>query len=376
MANDKLILRTLSSPYVGDITKGAILSWEDVDGDFLHLKNLAILTATTEDSTLKFTRFDGTILETDISSLVSDSTTTKDIYSQLITDVGAISPNELVPSGTTLTGFIEQLLTKTYYPTFTDARATLSVSMASPVEIGTTAATLTLTAGYVAGLVYGKETGGIWVPGDVQGTRTGFASNFTINGVDRDGISTLNLSNFQVTAATSAMSVVHSWPAIVDYAQSFYLPVNSAGNAVDVNGNPYTVAPAGSAITSTSLTGYRRYFYGCDSTVGVNPYTTSAQIRGLSDSALVPLLPSTGQTVTIPIGTTLVVFAYPKSMGLLTKITHVEDSFKNITSAFEEQGIGTVSVYAANNYSPMDYYLYSFRPPNPFTTLNHYIFIK
>lgn len=42
--NNKLILRTLNSPY-NDTTKGSVLSHDDVDNNFIFLKGEVIYTA-------------------------------------------------------------------------------------------------------------------------------------------------------------------------------------------------------------------------------------------------------------------------------------------------------------------------------------------
>ncbi len=67
MPNNKLILRTLTSPY-GDTTKGSVLSHDDVDNNFIFLKGKAIQTGSTSaDNTLTLTSIDGSTISIPIS---------------------------------------------------------------------------------------------------------------------------------------------------------------------------------------------------------------------------------------------------------------------------------------------------------------------
>jgi len=55
MPNNKLILRSLTSPWVtpfNDITTGSVLSWADVDNNFIYLKGEIIYSAQTSGSNL------------------------------------------------------------------------------------------------------------------------------------------------------------------------------------------------------------------------------------------------------------------------------------------------------------------------------------
>jgi len=73
---NKLILRTLVSPFIGDITKNSVLSWSELDGDLLYLKGQLIYTATTSGSTILLHKMNGeTIVYTG-----STNSTTGDTY--------------------------------------------------------------------------------------------------------------------------------------------------------------------------------------------------------------------------------------------------------------------------------------------------------
>ena len=51
-----LILRTLTSPY-GDITRGGVLSWNDVDQNFLYLKGESIYDAVSSGGTITLKKY-------------------------------------------------------------------------------------------------------------------------------------------------------------------------------------------------------------------------------------------------------------------------------------------------------------------------------
>ena len=62
MANNKLILRNLNSPWVtpvGDITKGSVLSFDDMDNNFIYLRGEVIYTAETSGDTVTLKKING-----------------------------------------------------------------------------------------------------------------------------------------------------------------------------------------------------------------------------------------------------------------------------------------------------------------------------
>jgi len=76
MANDKLILRTLSSPFTypnPDNTKNSVLSWEDVDNNFIFLKGRSISGLTYANDTITIKLTDGTNYPVVITGISSDT---------------------------------------------------------------------------------------------------------------------------------------------------------------------------------------------------------------------------------------------------------------------------------------------------------------
>lgn len=62
MANNHLILRNLNSPWVtpvGDVTKGSVLSWADMDNNFIYLRGEVIYTADTSGNTITLKKING-----------------------------------------------------------------------------------------------------------------------------------------------------------------------------------------------------------------------------------------------------------------------------------------------------------------------------
>jgi len=69
-----LILRTLTSPY-GDITRGGVLSWNDVDQNFLYLKGESIYDAVSSGGTITLKKYNGNDI-----SFSGGSVPTIDVY--------------------------------------------------------------------------------------------------------------------------------------------------------------------------------------------------------------------------------------------------------------------------------------------------------
>jgi len=255
--------------------------------------------------------------------------------------VGSIIVGDTVPVGTTLQQFVEKLLTATFYPSFTNPSATLTSNLASIVESGTTG--ISLTVNYDRGAITGKTVSLIWQPTTFQDYRAGAATNYVING-----------TNNGTTSSYTDGSVV-----IADGSNSFTSTVTygTGPQPVDSKGANYSTALAGSTISpGLTVTGRRRAFYGVDSLAN-----SSATIRSLGSSTLNPSN-GTSFAISIPAGTTSVVFAYPSS---LQDVSSVKESVLNaeVKTAFSQT---TVSVQGANSYTGTNYKVYRFAPVEAF----------
>jgi len=78
MPNNKLILRTLNSPYVGnagDITKGNVLTHSELDENFIFLKGEDILSATTSATTLTLHKVNTSTIDVDLATMIAGADT-------------------------------------------------------------------------------------------------------------------------------------------------------------------------------------------------------------------------------------------------------------------------------------------------------------
>lgn len=296
-----------------------------------------------------------TILGTSSSS--SGGVTTADVTAAL--EVGAIEAGDVVVEGTDLQGFVEQLLLSTFFPTFTspsfDLRRT-SGDTGNNYEVGELIS-FTLFADFDRGSINGDNVGGVWNPSTFQDFRAGAATNYTIEGNVLGATNTLAVVNYQVEEGTGSNN---QWSASVDYAIGPQ-PLDSEGN------NYLTPLPAGSDSDTTSVNGRRKAFYGSDSGSST-PYTTSAQIRALSDDLLNPSDGSTF-TINIPIGAQMVVFAYPSSLQDVDSVIYVEGLNAEIKGVFNKT---PVTVEGANGHDPTDYKVYTYVPASAFTATATY----
>jgi hypothetical protein len=77
MPNNKLILRTLTSPWGApftDFTKNSVLTFQDLDNNQIYLKGELIYTATTSDKVVTFSKIGGETINLDLTPLFSGTT--------------------------------------------------------------------------------------------------------------------------------------------------------------------------------------------------------------------------------------------------------------------------------------------------------------
>lgn len=77
MTNNRLILRTLTSPWVtpiSDITRNSVLTHNDLDNNFIYLRGEVFYTGNTESNNLVLKRINGNDLSIDLSSIASGGT--------------------------------------------------------------------------------------------------------------------------------------------------------------------------------------------------------------------------------------------------------------------------------------------------------------
>ena len=272
--------------------------------------------------------------------LSSESTLVSDVTSDV--DVGSISKLDVVSAGTTLQQFAEQLLLKTYFPTYTNPSVNLTDNISSNVEAGTQG--LTLTANFNAGSINGSSSGGIWDPNLKQDDRSGPASSYTFDGdqitLTQQATNTLALPSLTISDGQNSFSV------LVDYSEGPQ-PVDSVGSDYQ---SPLS---AGSVSKSMSVYGRRNAFYGTNLS-GV----TSSGVRALSNTNLNPSN-GTSFVINISSGSTDVAFAYPATLRDVNAVIHAEGLGADVKGVFTQS---IIDVAGANSYNPISYKVYTYTP--------------
>jgi hypothetical protein len=262
--------------------------------------------------------------------------------------VGGINEGQVIPVGTTLQEFIELLLIKVFYPTFTTQSFSLSDNVSNTVESGTVNASLTLTASFNRGSIVGDTVGGVWDANAIQDFRAGAATSFVIAGANMGTTNVRTLTNELVEDGANTYS------ATVNYAQGPQ-PVDSTG------ANFSTPLSAGMLTSSITITGQRKAFWG----YSINP-TNSAAVRSLQNFVMNPQNGTTF-TITAPTGATSLTFAYPASLRDVDAV--MQAGLFNVRAQFTQT---IVNVAGANDYTSIQYKVYHFVPVDPYSQQESY----
>lgn len=275
---------------------------------------------------------------------VTEFATTSNITANI--NVGAIAAGDVVPAGTTLQEFIEQLLVATFYPTIEEPTFSLTSDIATTLEIGETYS-MTLNANFSRGAIFGANSGGIWNPSALQNLRAGAVSSYTIAGVNT-GTNTSRVVSGSIAAGANNLT------GSVLFA--------SGPQPLDSNGDPFGAAHPGGSLSSTfTINGVRKLFWGHS----INANTSSA-VRSLQNFVMNPQNGTTF-TLVIPEGATRAVFAYPATLQDVTAVMQV--GIFNVKAQFTQS---IISVNAANSTSPTNYKVYTFIPVDPYSQTEEY----
>ena len=141
------------------------------------------------------------------------------------------------------------------------------------------------------------------------------------------------------------------------------VPKTNLGN--DCEGQQITAGQTGTK-TSSSISGYRKTFFGCVTTK--KDTLTSADIRALNSSTSAY---SDGKKFDIAVEEKClrVIIAYPATLRNLTEVLDVNDSSSNIVSGFNAEPI-IVAVEGANGYDAIDYKVYMIDFADPYDRSN------
>lgn len=217
-----------------------------------------------------------------LSGFNNDLDINDELENDIFSDVtaGAINAGETVPEGTTFTEFVELLLSKTFYPTFTNW--SISGNAGSAVEVGTSTKTISIT--FNRGNIVGDIDSGVWNPSLVQGQRLGVANKYWINSIDNGTSNSLNISELTTLGSNSV-------PIAVDY--------DAGDQPKDSKGNNYlTPEPSGTLNGTATWTGF--YYR---TAIAGNSAPTASDIRNNYTARR-----STAGVINLPSGTTNVRF--------------------------------------------------------------------
>lgn len=294
---------------------------------------------------------DGTKLELEVLIVDGTTTTIKIPLSELTkvdastvqttqsitvtTPVGNFTKGQVIDV-TNIQDLLTQMLTKDSNPTTTQPSVTVLLSNAGAKEVGTEFTptwSVTLNPGS-----YSANKGGAQ-PTNVTATSYSVTDTNSGSSTSQSGSFTQFTVGDNTTYRVSA-TVQHTAGAV----PTTYL------------GTPYEAGQiqAGSKSgQSSTVTGYRKGFYGAvtskDATIN------SAFVRGLASSTTSN--PAQGNTwsISVPVGTLRVAFAYPATLRDVNSVKDVNGLNAEIKSAFTK---ATVSVEGANGYTGIEYKVY------------------
>ena len=181
--------------------------------------------------------------------------------------VGAIIQGDTIPTGSTLESFINQLVRKIYYPTYTIPTYALTTSASVLQEIGATIS-VPLAFAYNRGTINGSGIGAGWSASISQNPRGGTSSSYTLGAsggttVTQSG-NTYTVANYNILQGNSnnfnGIVVYGTGPQPIDSDGSNYQTGLSAGTSptrtVTLEGVYPIFATVSSISTTTQLSLY------------------------------------------------------------------------------------------------------------------------
>ena len=293
--------------------------------------------------------------------------------------IGAFSAGNTLTAGSNLTTILKALLQKVYYPDISQPSGSVSASAVytgtfsgasgTTVEIGTNTRVL-LSGSFTQGQILGKNNAsGIWESGTEQNKTDGGLQHYILNGINTGAVSTNTLSNVAIVSS-------HTWTGSM-YYKSGPQPTDSTGVAYS---SPLAAGSTATYTSSPAISGVRAFFYGTSSSINTAP-TTSNDIRNNYNGRLNGAN-GTSQSVSIPSGTTIVVFAYPATLRNLTSVTDPtgvainSDAFGQYSSPGVQSSTSpyTFGVNGASNYVSVNYKVYVYIPAGPIVNASTYTF--
>lgn len=237
----------------------------------------------------------------------------------------------IAAAGKNLKQVFDTIFVKEKNPSVTQPSVSVSLAGAGAKEVGTK-----VTPSYTATFNAGKYE---------FGPATG-CSITSWSVTDTNNAEPLNTATGSFAEITVADDTNYKVTATGNFSEGA-IPVTNVGNEY---ASGKIVASSKSA-TSSAITGYRNSFYG---TLTEKGELTSDIIRSLgkSNKAL-----TNGSTfdITIPVGATRVVFAYPATLRDVSSVKDVNGMNAEISGAFRKSNL---SVEGLNNFQGIDYKVY------------------
>lgn len=259
---------------------------------------------------------------------------------------GSSGSVEVPAAGKTLTELLTDAFSEDRNPTITQPSASVTSAQMTRAEVGTNI-TPTYSVSFNPGnYQYGPATG-----------VTANAYSVTFNSqtlTEQSG----TFNEYQIVDDTNLRiqaQVTHSAGAV---------PVTALG-AKYADGQ---IKEGTKSAQTGAVTGYRKSFWGTY-TAKDTEGTTSESIRTLQGSSNQALANGSNFTINIPVGALRVCFAYPAALRDVTSVKDVNGLNAEIASSFT---LNTVQVAGANNYSPINYKVYTLDFANANDTVNTY----
>ena len=298
----------------------------------------------TETRKLTLTVQGGDTVEVDLGDLVPQAVSTKDVAIAedivVTTDVGNFKKGQTISVAQTadLQTFLLNMLSQDSNPVATQPTASITLTGAGNVEVGTT-----FTPRFTASLNPGKYVAN----GKTQAS-----------GVTATTYAFKDSKNNEIPAQESASGQFDAFD--VADGDSYTVTVTVAHTEGDMPktflGKEYADAQiqAGSkTATSSAMRAYRKTFYGALTSKAGE--INSDLVRGLANSTTSASSAGTKLTVSVPAGTLRIVIAYPGTLRDVSSITSAEEFGSEIKDSFTQH---VISVDGAKAETGMNYKVY------------------
>lgn len=278
------------------------------------------------------------------SDILQQVVIAQDIVSSV--NVGGISRHQTIPLGMTFNDFAVKLLSTVYYPTFTIPSATMLHDKSQQLQVGEII-DVKLTMTFNRGSINGDNIDETWDPQQFQNYRSGQVTHYILGGTNTGLVNQRIIQNYTILLGTN------NWVGTVHYEQG--------PQPKDSRGNDYMQPLAAWQLNrNATIFGRRKSFFGGDTTVN-ETYTTSEQIRSLNQHHLNPQKGDKLQ-LNAPTGSKMITIAIPASLGSIQQIMYHTGQVV-VTQLFN---LTNISVQGANEFSGVQYNVYTYIPQNPF----------